>query len=173
MSRFRVQGAANLRDVTGPVLFISNHVTMGDHALILAGLPLRLRHRLEIAMEGERLRAWLHPPADIGFFMRLRLLAQYVLVTTFFQVFPLPRKSVFRRSFEYAAACIERGNSVLVFPEGIRAPRGQMHMSTFKTGIGLLAHELEVPVVAVRLDGLYELKRRHQYFASRYGLSHL
>jgi hypothetical protein len=37
----------------------------------------------------------------------------------------------------------------------------------------LLAHELEVPVVAVRLDGLYELKRRHQYFASRYGLSHL
>jgi long-chain acyl-CoA synthetase len=107
------------------------------------------------------------PPADTGFFMRLRLLAQYVLVTTFFQVFPLPRKSGFRRSFEYAAACIERGNSVLVFPEGERAPRGQMHMSTFKTGIGLLVRELEAPVVAIRLDGLNELKRRHQYFASK------
>jgi long-chain acyl-CoA synthetase len=90
-----------------------------------------------------------------------------VLVTAFFQVFPLPRKSGFRRSFEYAAACIERGNSVLVFPEGERAPRGQMHMSTFKTGIGLLVRELEVPVVAIRLDGLNELKRRHQYFASK------
>jgi len=167
MSRLRVQGTENLRDVTGPVLFVANHVTMGDHALILAGLPLRLRHRLAIAMEGERLRTWLHPPANIDFFMRLRLLAQYVLVTTFFQVFPLPKKSGFRRSFEYAAACIERGESVLVFPEGIRAPRDQMHMSTFKTGIGLLAHELDVPVVAVRLDGLYELKRRHQYFASK------
>ena len=167
MSRFRVHGAANLQDVTEPVLFVANHVTMGDHALILAGLPLRLRHRLAIAMEGERLRTWLHPPADTGFFMRLRLLAQYVLVTAFFQVFPLPRKSGFRRSFEYAAACIERGNSVLVFPEGERAPRGQMHMSTFKTGIGLLVRELEVPVVAIRLDGLNELKRRHQYFASK------
>jgi long-chain acyl-CoA synthetase len=40
-------------------------------------------------------------------------------------------------------------------------------MSTFKTGIGLLAQELEVPVVAVRLDGLYELKNRNQYFASK------
>ena len=99
--------------------------------------------------------------------MRLRFLAQYVLVTTFFQVFPLPKKSGFRRSFEYAAACIDRGDSVLVFPEGERAPRGQMHMSTFKTGIGLLVQELDVPVVGVKLDGLYELKRRHQYFASK------
>jgi long-chain acyl-CoA synthetase len=167
MSRLRVHGTANLRDVTGPVLFVANHVTMGDHALILAGLPFPLRHRLAIAMEGERLRTWLNPPVAAGFFMRLRFLAQYVLVNTFFQVFPLPKKSGFRRSFEYAAACIERGDSVLVFPEGERAPRGQMDMSTFKTGIGLLALELEVPIVAVRLDGLYELKRRHQYFASK------
>jgi long-chain acyl-CoA synthetase len=92
MSRLRVHGTANLREVTGPVLFVANHVTMGDHALILAGLPFRLRHRLAIAMEGERLRTWLNPGADTGFFMRLRFLAQYMLVTTFFHVFPLPRK---------------------------------------------------------------------------------
>jgi long-chain acyl-CoA synthetase len=167
MSRLRIQGTANLKDVTEPVLFVANHVTLGDHALVLVGLPLRLRHRVAIAMEGERLRTWLHPPAETGLFMRLRFLAQYVLVTTFFQVFPLPRKSGFRRSFEYAASCIERGESVLVFPEGVRAPRGQMHMSNFKIGIGLLAQELDVPVVPVRLDGLYELKRRRQYFAAK------
>ena len=54
---------------------------------------------------------------------------------------------------------------MLVFPEGKRAPRGQMQMSQFKPGIGILAQELNVPVVPVRLDGLYELKRRKQYFA--------
>jgi long-chain acyl-CoA synthetase len=118
-------------------------------------------------MEGERLRNWLHPDAQTGVFRSLQQFAEYVLVTTFFQVFPLPRKSGFRRSFAYAAECIEQGKSVLVFPEGVRAPRGQMHMSEFKIGIGLLASQLEVPVVPVKLNGLYELKRRQQYFASK------
>jgi 1-acyl-sn-glycerol-3-phosphate acyltransferase len=53
----------------------------------------------------------------------------------------------------------------LVFPEGLRAPRGQMHMSSFKTGVGVLAKELDTPVVPVKLKGLYELKKRAQYFA--------
>jgi long-chain acyl-CoA synthetase len=149
------------------VLFIANHVTLGDHALVLVALPLRLRHRLSIAMEGERLRGWLHPPPGTALLTRLRTLAEYLLVTTFFQVFPLPKRSGFRRSFAHAAECVERGQSVLVFPEGVRAPRGQLHMSKFKSGIGLLATELEIPVVPVKLRGLYELKQRQQYFASK------
>jgi long-chain acyl-CoA synthetase len=147
------------------VLFVANHVTLADHALILAALPFRLRHRLAIAMEGEHLRNWLHPTPDTNWLMRVRQLAQYILVTTFFHVFPLPKQSGFRRAFAYAGACIDRGESVLVFPEGSRAPRGQMHMSAFRAGIGLLAKELNIPVVPVKLNGLYELKRRKQYFA--------
>jgi long-chain acyl-CoA synthetase len=167
MSRLRTEGLENLKKVKEPVLFISNHVTLGDHALILAALPFRLRHRLAIAMEGERLREWLHPRATIGILMRMRLVVEYILVTTFFHVFPLPKKSGFRRSFAYAGESVERGFSVLVFPEGRRAPRGQMHMSPLKSGIGLLASELGIPVVPVKMEGLYELKRRRQYFASK------
>jgi long-chain acyl-CoA synthetase len=166
MSRMRIEGRENLRNLKGPALFIANHVTLGDQAMVLVGLSLRLRHKLAIAMEGERLRDWLHPAVETPVFMRLRLLAQYFLVRTFFPVFPLPRKSGFRRSFAYAGECIDRGESVLVFPEGIRAPRGQMNMSPFKTGIGVLVKELNVPVVPVKLKGLYELKKRRQYFAS-------
>jgi long-chain acyl-CoA synthetase len=167
MSRMRVEGVEHLEKLNEPVLFVSNHVTLGDHALILAALPLRLRHRLAIAMEGERLRGWIHPPQGTKLLLRVRMLAQYFLVTTFFNVFPLPKKSGFRRSFAYAAECVERGFNVLVFPEGLRAPRGQMQMSKFKTGIGLLAAELGIPVVPVMLHGLYELKRRRQYFADK------
>ncbi|HYG10669.1 MAG TPA: 1-acyl-sn-glycerol-3-phosphate acyltransferase, partial [Pyrinomonadaceae bacterium] len=166
MSRMRVEGSERLDELTGPALFVANHVTLADHALILAALPAHLRRRLAIAMEGERLRGWLRPPEGTGFFTRLRLLVQYALVTTFFYVFPLPKRSGFRRSFAYAGACVERGESVLVFPEGERAARGQMRMSPFRTGIGVLAQELGVPVVPVKLHGLYELKRRRQYFAS-------
>ena len=165
MSRMRVVNKINLDKLSGPALFIANHVTLGDHALILAALPFKRRHRIAIAMEGELLRNWLHAPQGTPLPLRLRWLAQYFLVNLFFHVFPLPKKSGFRRSFAYAGACVDRGESVLVFPEGRRAPRGQMHMDPFKAGIGILAHELNIPVVPVKLEGLYELKRRQQYFA--------
>jgi long-chain acyl-CoA synthetase len=165
MSRFTAKDKEQLRDEHGPILFVANHVTLADHALILAALPFRLRHRVAIAMEGEHLRNWLHPPPGTSWLMRLRQLGQYVLVTTFFHVFPLPKQSGFRRAFAYAGQCVDRGESVLVFPEGMRAPRGQMHMNEFRAGIGLLAKELNIPVVPVKLNGLYELKRRKQYFA--------
>jgi long-chain acyl-CoA synthetase len=166
MSRMRIEGRDRLNGLSGPVLFVANHVTLGDQAMVLVGLPPRLRHKLAIAMEGERLRDWLHPPDETGLLMRLRLLSQYVLVRTFFHVFPLPRRSGFRRSFAYAGECIDRGESVLIFPEGLRAPRGQMRLSPFKTGIGVLVKELDVPVVPVKLNGLYELKKKRQYFAA-------
>ena len=165
MSRMRVVGSARLEEVTGPALFVSNHVTVADHALVLAAMPARLRRRLAIAMEGERLRDWRYPPAGANLFTRLRLLAQYFLVNTFFHVFPLPKRSGFRRSFAYAGRCVDRGESVLVFPEGERAPRGQMTMGPFKGGVGLLAKELGVAVVPVKLRGLYELKLQGRYFA--------
>jgi long-chain acyl-CoA synthetase len=166
MSRLSVKGQSQLRDLTGPVLFVANHVSLGDHALILAALPWRLRHRLAAAMEGELLRDWLHPPPETSLRLRLRWLTQYVLVNLFFRVFPLPKKSGFRQSFAYAGECIDRGESVLVFPEGTRAPKGQLHMGHFKPGIGLLAQALNIPVVPVKLHGLYELKRDAQYFAN-------
>jgi len=165
MSRFTVSGREHLNHISDPVLFVANHVSLADHALILAALPINLRHKLAVAMEGEILRNWLHPPAGTSLPLRARSLAQYILVNLFFHVFPLPKKSGFRRSFAYAGECIDHGVSVLVFPEGTRAPRGQMHMGHFKAGIGVLAQALNIPIVPVRLEGLYELKRRKQYFA--------
>lgn len=166
MSQMRAEGRARLEEVESPVLFVANHVTLADHALILVALPARLRHRLAIAMEGELLRDWRHPPEGTSYFTRVLGLAQYWLVNLFFRVFPLPKQSGFRRSFAYAGECADKGESVLVFPEGVRAPAGQMEISPFKTGAGVLAQELSIPVVPVKLEGLYELKRRKQYFAT-------
>jgi len=58
---------------------------------------------------------------------------------------------------------MDRGYSVLVFPEGRRTRDGQMQ--SFMEGIGLLAVQLGVKVVPVRIDGLYELKLKRKYFA--------
>ncbi len=163
MSRATVIGDERLNNVSGPVLFIANHITMTDPALVLLALPGRLRRRLAIAMEGEILRGWRHPPSGTGLFRRLIGAANYLLVVSLFNVFPLPQKSGFRRSFAFAGETMDRGYSVLVFPEGARTHDGEM--KPFMEGIGLLAKELNVPVVPARIDGLFDLKMARRRLA--------
>jgi long-chain acyl-CoA synthetase len=165
MSRATVIGRERLEEAHSPVLFIANHITMVDAALILVALPARFQRKLAIAMEGEVLRGWRHPPGGTGWFKRLILLAQYVLVVSLFNVFPLPQKSGFRRSFAFAGETMDRGYSVLVFPEGSRTRDGKMQ--PFMEGIGLLAKNLDVPIVPAKIDGLYEVKKQGRRLAAR------
>ncbi|MFN0084441.1 MAG: AMP-binding protein [Blastocatellia bacterium] len=163
----RVAGRDHLGDLAGQALFVSNHVTAIDPALILYALPARFRNRMAIAMLGEFLRDWSRPlsemPADLGMLTRLRLRIQYVLVTALFNVFPLPQQSGFRRSFAFAGELIDRGCNVMLFPEGARTPDGRLH--PFMNGTGLLAEKLGVPIVPIRIDGLYELKAQGRRIA--------
>ena len=151
MCRPRVIGAERLAAVSGPALLISNHVTDVDAPLILSTLPLRWQTRLAIAMSGEYLRDW-----------RLNSKVKYALAAGLFNVFSLPRQSGFRQSFTYAGEAMDRGYSVLIFPEGTETKDGRIQ--PFKAGIGLLASELNVPVIPIMLRGLFELKMKRQFF---------
>jgi long-chain acyl-CoA synthetase len=153
----RVMGRANLRGMRGPVLVISNHVTSIDIGFILAALPARFRHRLAVATGGERLAAMQQPPADLGFLRRCLDRVNYALALALFNAFPLPKQSGFRESFAFAGESMDQGFSVLVFPEGQCTEDGKL--LSFRAGIGLLANNLKVPIVPVRIDGLFELKR--------------
>ena len=110
---------------------------------------------LAVAFNFERLRSWRHG----GLWDR----ALYLLVVALFNVFSLPKKSGFRGSFAFAGESVDRGFSVLVFPEGRRTEDGAM--KPFMSGIGLLAAQLRLPVVPIRIHGLFELKKRRQYFS--------
>jgi long-chain acyl-CoA synthetase len=159
----RIRGKEHLRKLRGPVVFISNHVTMVDHALVLFALPARFKPKMVIAQDGELLREWLHPPKGTGLFTRLLHLLQYISVVFFFNVFSMPQKSGFRRSFGFAGEMMDRGYNLMVFPEGQRTTHGAMN--PFMPGTGLLIRELDAPVVPIRIDGLWELKRTNRHFA--------
>ncbi|HEX6716136.1 MAG TPA: AMP-binding protein [Pyrinomonadaceae bacterium] len=161
MCRVRVIGAERIPRADN-VLFISNHVTDVDAALILSALPWRWRLRLAIAMSGEYLRDWRYPPATLGWFARVKAKVAYALGAALFNVFSLPRQSGFRQSFTYAGEAVDRGFSILIFPEGAETKDGQIQ--PFKAGIGLLASELNVPVIPIMLRGLFGLKQRRQFF---------
>ena len=162
MCRVQVVGAERLAKVKGPALLISNHVTDADAGLILSALPWRWRLSLAIAMSGEYLRDWRYPPPAMGWFARLKGRVAYTLGAALFNVFSLPRESGFRQSFAYAGDAVDHGWSILIFPEGAETKDGKLQ--PFKAGIGLLASELNIPVIPIMLRGLFELKQRRQYF---------
>jgi long-chain acyl-CoA synthetase len=159
----RIRGRENLRNLRGPMLFICNHVTKVDVGFVLAALPLRLRHRLAVAMWGELLQTMRNPPESMSFTKRCIEKISYALVVALFNVFPLPQQTGFRESFAFAGELADRGYSLLVFPEGMRTKDGKI--SPFKAGVGLLAANLNLPVVPIRIDGLYELKKTEKKFS--------
>jgi long-chain acyl-CoA synthetase len=142
----------------GPILVITNHVTAYDGALVLYALPRRLRRRIAIAMSGELLMDLRKGRNQQSKLRNLLAPTGYWLVTALFNVFPLPRLRGFRKSFAHAGEMMDRGYSVLIFPEGARSPDGLLH--PFRPGIGLLALQSRVPVVPVALIGLGEMCRR-------------
>jgi long-chain acyl-CoA synthetase len=159
----RVRGRENLRGLHGPVLVISNHVTYLDIAWILPALPARFRNRLATAMGGERLARMRRPPKEMSLFEHLHERLDYFLVLSLFNVFPLPQKSGFLKSFSFAGDLADRGWNILVFPEGQMTVDG--NIVPFRCGIGLLAKQLNIPVVPVRLSGLYDLKQKNRTLA--------
>jgi long-chain acyl-CoA synthetase len=159
----RVRGRENLRELHGPVLVISNHVTYLDIAWILPALPARFRNRLATAMGGERLTRMRRPPQAMNIFGRLHERLDYFLALSLFNVFPLPQQSGFLKSFSFAGDLADRGWNILVFPEGQTTVDGSI--VPFRSGIGLLAKHLNIPVVPVRLAGLYDLKQQNRSLA--------
>lgn len=170
MTRVSVKGREHLRGVRAPVLFVANHVSMSDPALVIRALPWRFRKQLAIAMFGEVLRDLRYPPKRTSWITAIRYRAQYALVIAFFNPFALPKKSSFRRSFAFAGETMDRGYSILVFPEGRRAEDGRL--AAFRAGIGMLATKLNVAVVPMRIDGLQEATQSRRYF-SRPGQIHV
>jgi long-chain acyl-CoA synthetase len=158
-----VRGRDHLRDTKGPVLVVANHVTFFDPAYILEGLPERFRRRLAVAMDGELLESMRTPPPGTGFFKGLVGRVAYFLVVSIYNVFPLPRRAGFRKSFAFAGDLMGRGWSVLVFPEGERTRTTRMN--PFRAGIGLLATRLGVPVVPMRFDGVAEAREAGKHWA--------
>jgi long-chain acyl-CoA synthetase len=148
-----------------PMLIIANHVTAYDVPLLLSALPRAIRNRTAVAMSGEMLEdfrharnmqpSWLNPSGPLV----------WLLITTLFNVFPLPRQRDFQRSFSHAGEALDRGFHVIVFPEGTRSPDGTL--ARFRPGIGLLVKQSSTAVLPMALQGLGELKlRRRRWFRS-------
>lgn len=130
-----VVGRSNLGD--GPYLFVCNHASHADTALILAALPPRLRKRLR-------------PAAAEDYFFDDGLRRAIVPLLT--NAFAFPRNG--EAGIETARQLLAAGDSILLFPEGTRSRDGEV--GRFRSGAARLATS-GATVVPVAIAGQEEV----------------
>jgi 1-acyl-sn-glycerol-3-phosphate acyltransferase len=121
---------------TGPLLFASNHRSFLDPFLIgmLVRRPVYYMAKRELFEK--RWQAWI-----------LNALG----------AFPVDRGAGDAGAMDTARAILQRGDCVVVFPEGTRVRRGPL--GTAKRGIGRLALETGAPVAPVAVIGTEHVRR--------------
>jgi long-chain acyl-CoA synthetase len=132
--RVRVTGRERLAGLRGPALFTPNHCLHNDVGIILTRFPLAWRWHLAVAAA-----------ADDIFGNPIRGLGSAIIGNAF----PLAREGAIRRSLELLGARLDRGFSILIFPEGKLTVGGPTQ--PFKSGTGLIAVEGATPVVPMKL----------------------
>jgi 1-acyl-sn-glycerol-3-phosphate acyltransferase len=141
------------------VIFAANHTSHFDTAVVYCAMPRAWRRRLAPAMSQDFFRPLFEPrrfPRELFW----QAAGQFLLACGLFNAYPLPQKmSGARRALRYTGELIDRGYCPLVFPEGERSASGRM--LPFKSGIGMMARRLGVPVVPIHLEGVYEVYSVH------------
>lgn len=136
---FKVEGRENLQ-LHSPVIFIANHMSHLDTPSLLKCLPLTVRKKIVVAAAADYFfKNWL-----IAFVTRL-----------LFNTFPIERNGQIRKNFFLINKFLERGWSILVYPEGTRSQTGKIQ--PFKNGIGILAQLAKIPIVPLKISGTFDI----------------
>ena len=150
-----VEGREHVNRVTGPVVFAANHQSHMDTPIVLAALPAARRYRTATAMAKEFFHAHFFPDRHTRREWATNSV-NYYLAALFFNAFPLPqREAGTRQALRYIGQLIDRGESLLIYPEGRRSMEGEIE--PFLPGIGLIAARLDVPVIPVRVHGAHRV----------------
>src|SRR5947207_5721122 len=137
-------------DAPQPVIFAANHHSHVDTPLLLSSIPEPWRHKTFVAAA-----------ADYFFTSRVRSAASALVLNAI----PIERTRVSRRPADDAAALIDDGWSLVIFPEGGRSPDGWGQ--PFRGGAAYLALRCKVPVVPVHIEGTGRILRKGKRRPSR------
>jgi len=125
-----------LDDIDGPVIFVANHSSHLDTALLLTTLPQRWQRQVTVGAA-----------ADYFFDAWWRAVGSALVFSTF----PIERGGV--GLSETPTRLLAEGWSILMYPEGTRSPDGWARR--FRLGAAYLAAQAGVPVVPVALRGSF------------------
>ena len=136
-------GEKDLAGVRGPVIIIANHTSHFDTPVVLTALPEALRDRTTVAAAADRFyrtskkRTWWW--------------------SLFWNTFPIHRGGG-SKALDYPMELLNKGWSILIYPEGGRAKTGCI--KRFHHGPTIMAMQAKVPVIPVFLEGLEAIMPR-------------
>lgn len=131
---------APLNQLPAQAIYIANHQSHLDVPSILRALPYRIRSRIAVAAA-----------KDYFFKNKFRgFLSRFI-----FNSFPLDREGNMRAGLTAIGSLVDSKNSILIFPEGTRTPNG--NLGTFKFGIGVIALEMDLPIIPIKISGNFEI----------------
>jgi 1-acyl-sn-glycerol-3-phosphate acyltransferase len=144
----RVDGLDVLDDLDEPVIFVANHSSHLDTALLLTTLPVQWQRRVAVGAA-----------ADYFFDAWWRAVGSALVFATF----PIERGGV--GLSDTPTRLLADGWSLIMFPEGTRSPDGWARR--FRLGAAYLAAQCQVPVVPIALVGSYAAMPRGRAWPKR------
>jgi 1-acyl-sn-glycerol-3-phosphate acyltransferase len=142
-----VRDREKLNELTGPAVFVANHVSALDAVVMAEALPPRYRHRSVVVAAADSIfkRKWE---------------ARLAQVTV--DAFPIPRGGGARPHLEYLKQLLRDKWSVIIFPEGRLTVTGAI--GEFRKGAAVLAIDSGAPIVPAYVDGMYQVLPRFRRF---------
>jgi long-chain acyl-CoA synthetase len=132
-----VRGVANLPK-SGPYIIAPNHLSLADAPSVVAAVTRSIGPRTFFLGTTD--------------FFGGPLTSK---IAEFIQVIPVDMDSKLYGALQLSAYVLRQGKILCVFPEGSRSRDG--NIKEFKKGVGIIARELNLPVVPVAIDGTYQV----------------
>lgn len=139
--RLSVKGRANI-PAAGPFILAPNHQSFIDGPIVTSGLTWKSLDDCYFFATEEHVRS------SVRKYMARR--CNVILM----------QRSNLKTSILNMAQVLRAGKSLVIFPEGRRTNTGEL--GTFKKTFAILARELQVPIVPVRITGAFEALPRHR-----------
>jgi len=152
-AKLRVMGREKFDGLDKPFILIANHNSHLDAAVLMMALPWSVRKRITVAAAADVFQEW--NSSNMPFKERFLRKIATTLALLVLNIFPFQRYAGIKKSLEYTGKRMDRGWSIMIFPEGKLSHDGMIQ--EFKAGVGLLVKELGATVVPAKIQGVYEI----------------
>lgn len=142
--RMSARGLENL-PAKGPYMIAPNHVSYADAPLIWAAIPWSIGSQT----------FFLGHTKYFGGSVTSR-------IAKMIQVIPVDMETKLTSALQLSAYALRSGKILCVFPEGNRSRDGKT--KEFKKGVGIIAKELNIPVIPVAIQGTFAMLPRDKSF---------